>query len=72
MKCDKISLLWRRFFLNIVNNRDYVNNYCNRPNNRFDRHCREWYLHNLIISSSNSDELPEYAIYWERFGFLFI
>ena len=71
MKCNNIPLLWRKFFLNIANNRDYVNNYCNRPPNSFDRHCPEWYLHKLIKNnteincSNNLDELPEYAIYWE-------
>ena len=28
MKCNKIPLLWRKFFLNIVNNRDHIINYC--------------------------------------------
>ena len=59
MKCDNIPFLWRKFFLNTANNRDYVNEYCNRPFNRFDRSCRERYLHNLINSSNNLDELPE-------------
>ena len=31
MKCDNIPFLWRKFFLNIANNRDYVNKYCKRP-----------------------------------------
>ena len=48
MKCDYIPLLWRKSFLNIATKRDYVNNYCNRPLNTFDRHCHEWYLQNLI------------------------
>ena len=45
-KCDNIPLLWRKYFLNIANNRDYVYNFCNRSINKFDRHCREWYLYN--------------------------
>ena len=61
MKCDNIPLLWRKFFLNIAHNRDYVNNYCNRPLNSFDRHCRAWYIY--INPENNLDELPEYAIY---------
>ena len=62
MKCDNVPLLWRKFFLNIANNnRDYVNNYCNRPFNRFHRYCREWYLYNN--TENNLDELPEYSIY---------
>ena len=44
MKSDNIPLLWRKFFLNIANNRDYIINYCKRPFNKFDKHCREWYL----------------------------
>ena len=46
MKCDNFPLMLREIFLNIVNNRDNVNNYCNRPFNSFHRHCREWYLYN--------------------------
>ena len=76
MQCDIVSILWKKFFLTIANNRDYVHNYCNKPLNRFDQHCREWYLHNLIkndieINSSNSlDDLPEHAIYWEGDDFV--
>ena len=54
MKCNNIPLLWR-IFLDIANNRDFVNNYCNRPLNRFDRHCREWYLYNLIKDNTEID-----------------
>ena len=45
--------------------------YFNRPLDRFDKHCRETYLHNLIkndIERNNGNnlvDLPEYAIYWE-------
>ena len=42
----QIPMLWRHFFKNIANKRDYVYNFCNRPLNKFDRHCREWYLYN--------------------------
>ena len=32
MKCYNLPLLlWRKSFLNIANNRDYINNHCNRP-----------------------------------------
>ena len=64
MKCNNILLLWRKFFLNIANNRDYVNYYCNRPYSMFDWNCHKWYLYNLIKSiteinsSNNLDELP--------------
>ena len=50
MKCGNIPLLRRKFFLNIVNNRDHIIIYCNKPFNKFDRLCREWYL------SHNSDD----------------
>ena len=39
-----------KIFLNIANNRDHIINYCNRPFNKFDRLCRDWYL------SYNSDD----------------
>ena len=43
MKCDNLSLLWRKFFLNIANNRNYIINYCNRPMHKYDKLLREWY-----------------------------
>ena len=61
MKCGIIPLLWRKFFLNIANNRDYIINCCNRPFSRFDRICREWYIYN---NSYELDELPENFIYY--------
>ena len=36
MKCGNIPLLWRKFFLNIANNRDHIIKYSNRPFNKFD------------------------------------
>ena len=51
MKSGNIPMLWRKFFLNIANNRDYIINYCSRPFTKFDRLCREWYLNN-----HNSDD----------------
>ena len=44
MKCDIIPLLRRKFFLNIASNRDHKTSFCNTPFNKFDKHCREWYL----------------------------
>ena len=64
MKCDNVPFLWRKLILNMANSRDYVNKYCIRPPNSFDRHCRGWYIHNLINSSDNLDELPGYDIYF--------
>ena len=37
-----IPLLWRKFFLNIANNRDDIIKYRRRPFIKFDRLCREW------------------------------
>ena len=50
MKCGNIPLLWRKFFLKIANNRDYLINDCNKPLKKLDRLCRDWYL------SHNSDD----------------
>ena len=44
MRCGNIPMLWRKFFLNIVNIRDHIINYCNRPFSKIDCYCREWYL----------------------------
>ena len=61
MKWNNIPLWWRKFFLKIANNRDYVNNYCNRLLNGFGRHCREGYRYD---SGNNLDELPDVGFYW--------
>ena len=50
MKSGNIPLLWKKIFLNIANNGDYIIKYCNRPFKKFDRLCREWYL------THNSDD----------------
>ena len=38
MKCYNMPLLWRKFFLIIANNKDYIVNYCKRPLKKLDRH----------------------------------
>ena len=48
MKDSKNPLLWKFFFFNTVKNRDYINNYCKRPFNNFDKLCQEWYLFHII------------------------
>ena len=48
MKDGIIPLMWRKFFLKVANNRDFVYNFCNRTLNNFDRYCREWYLYNSL------------------------
>ena len=60
MKCGKIPILWRKFFLNIANNRDYIFIFCNRSSSRFDCPCGEWFIHN---NSYELDEVPENFIY---------
>ena len=44
MKCYNLPILWGKFFSIIANNRNYINNYCNRPLLKSDRLLREWYL----------------------------
>ena len=53
MKCYNLPLLWRKFFMNIANNRDYISNNCNRPHHKFDRHLGEWFLN----ENPNDDEI---------------
>ena len=43
----KIPIFWRKLFMHIANNRDYIYNFCNNPDNKFQRYCLEWYLYNL-------------------------
>ena len=56
MKCNNFPILWRIFLLKIANNRDYVYYFCSRPLNKLHRHCREWYLFNLVKNNSDGDE----------------
>ena len=53
-------MMWRKFLMNIASNRGYINNYCNNPYNRFQKHCFEWYLYNL--SKNNTRINPENQI----------
>ena len=67
LKCDRIPLLWMKFFLIIVINRDYIVDYCNWPFNKLDKYCREWYLsHNSddIEIRMLDDELNNYILVW--------
>ena len=43
-KCYDFPLFWRKFFMNIENNREYIFNHCTRPLRKFDRYLREWSL----------------------------
>ena len=47
---------WRRFFLILSNNTQYINNFCNNPYNKFHRYCHEWYLYNLIKNNTTDYE----------------
>ena len=66
MKCGNILLLWRKFFLNNANNREHNIIYCNRPFNKPDRPCGEWFLsHNsddneirVLDGNSNNNYMP--------------
>ena len=66
MKCNIIPMLWRKFFLNMASNRDFVYNFCNRPFIDFHRHCREGYLHNNTDEDDIrmlNDEMNSYGAY---------
>ena len=56
MKSIKIPALWKTFFLKIANNRDYILNFCNNPYSRFHRHCREWYMYNLMKNNTDGGD----------------
>ena len=68
MKCYNLPLLWRKFFMNIANNRGCIINDCNRPLHKFDRLFREWYLNENL----NDDEIRAFDnnlnIYYFVFG----
>ena len=62
-------MLWRHFFKHIANNSNYVNSFCIRPPNKFNRHCREWYLYNDTDGDEDDirmlyDEMKNYALYF--------
>ena len=39
-------LLYRRFFINLLKNRIYIQTHCNNPRNPFHFACRQWYSYN--------------------------
>ena len=41
----KIPMGWRRDFLNIANNTQYIKNFCINPYNIFQSFCHAWYLY---------------------------
>ena len=40
------SPLHRRFFMNLLKNRDYIQTHCNNHRNTFHFACRQWYSYN--------------------------
>ena len=71
MNCDNVPLLWRKFSLNMANNRDYVFIFCNRPFKNFDWHCRECYFFNNPDANdikTLTDEKNNYGGYWQLFS----
>ena len=41
-----IPMGMRRFFFNIANNGEFINNYCNYSHSKFHRFYHDWYLYN--------------------------
>ena len=41
-----VSPLHRRFFINLLKNRDYIQTFCNDRRNPFHFACRQWYSYN--------------------------
>ena len=72
MKCNNFPILWKKFFLNIANKREDVNKFCNRPFKRFDQHCRQWYLYNLVENNTEVnynnilDDIPNMKSIWNN------
>ena len=44
----QIPMLWMKFFMNIANNSDFVNSFCNNTCKKFHRYCCDWYIYNLM------------------------
>ena len=53
----KIPIMWRKFFKNIAENKDYIHNHCNNFFERFNRYCVDWYMYNVIknVTVTNDD-----------------
>jgi len=41
-----IPIMWRKFFINISKNAEFLDNYCNNKQSKFHRAYRQWYLYN--------------------------
>ena len=60
MKCKNLPKIWRKFFSNIANNRDYVYKFCKRPYIRLHQHCREWFFYNSMKNNTEMDYDNDY------------
>ena len=49
-------IMWRKFFKNIAENRDYIYNYCNKRSYRFNRYCVDWYMYNVIKNNTVTND----------------
>ena len=52
----QVSMMWRNFFENFAENRDYIYNYSNNPYNNFHRYCVEWYMYNIVKNKTVTDD----------------
>ena len=49
-------MMWRNFFENNAENRDYVYNYCNNPYKQFHRFCVDCYMYNVVKSNTATND----------------
>ena len=52
-------MMWRKFFMNFANNRDYVKTFYYTPCKKIDRYCCEWCINNLMKRKYISANLIE-------------
>ena len=44
----RIPMMWRKFFINIANNEEFINNNCIYSHRKIYRFYRDWYFYNLM------------------------
>ena len=49
-------MMWRKFFENIAENRDYVYKYCKNSYRNFDRYCVDWYMYKVVKNNTVTDD----------------
>ena len=62
----QIIMMWRKFFINIADNKEFLDNYCDKTNNKLRRAYPPWYLYNrnaLGIVIPNSEYPHEWIIH---------